>query len=231
MGHSPFVDRLYDVFMVGGEWVLYLLVGLSILALAIVIERSIFYFLRTANLEDISLLLVEKLNGHHPEEALAELEGKKGLIIDVAREGLKNFKRGPKVISELMDITILAKEKELGRFLPVLGTTGNNAPFIGLLGTVLGIIKAFHDLAMRSDEGPAVVMAGISEALVATAVGLLVAIPAVVFFNILNTRKQKLLNDMEQVKKLLVAFSEDSLQLAEARETTAKPSPSPKEKA
>lgn len=72
---------------------------------------------------------------------------------------------------------------KLDRGLVVLGTLGNNAPFIGLFGTVIGIIKAFHDLSAHPEGGPAVVMAGISEALVATAVGLMVAIPAVIAFN------------------------------------------------
>jgi biopolymer transport protein ExbB len=70
----------------------------------------------------------------------------------------------------------------------VLGTLGNNAPFIGLFGTVLGIIKAFSDLAENTQGGADVVMAGISEALVATAVGLIVAIPAVIAFNYFNRR-------------------------------------------
>lgn len=77
-----------------------------------------------------------------------------------------------------------------------LGTLGNNAPFVGLFGTVLGVIKAFHDLA-ESGAGPEVVMAGLSEALVATAVGLLVAIPAVLAFNLLQKKMRDLLSETE----------------------------------
>lgn len=77
-----------------------------------------------------------------------------------------------------------------------LGTLGNNAPFVGLFGTVLGVIKAFHDLA-ESGAGPEVVMAGLSEALVATAVGLLVAIPAVLAFNFLQKKMRDLLLETE----------------------------------
>ena len=76
-----------------------------------------------------------------------------------------------------------AEKLQMERGLSFLATVGSNAPFIGLLGTVLGIMKAFQDLALDTDEGSAAVMSGISEALVATAVGLLVAIPAVVLFN------------------------------------------------
>lgn len=79
-----------------------------------------------------------------------------------------------------------------------LGTLGNNAPFIGLFGTVLGVIKAFHDLA-ESGAGPEVVMAGLSEALVATAVGLLVAIPSVLAFNFLQKKLRDLLSETESL--------------------------------
>jgi biopolymer transport protein ExbB len=69
--------------------------------------------------------------------------------------------------------------------LAFLGTLGNNAPFIGLFGTVLGVIRAFADLATHPSSGGAgTVMAGISDALIATAVGLFVALPAVVMFNL-----------------------------------------------
>ena len=77
-----------------------------------------------------------------------------------------------------------------------LGTLGNNAPFVGLFGTVLGVIKAFHDLA-ESGAGPEVVMSGLSEALVATAVGLLVAIPSVLAYNFLQKKLRDLLSETE----------------------------------
>jgi biopolymer transport protein ExbB len=91
------------------------------------------------------------------------------------------------------------------RNLAFLGTLGNNAPFIGLFGTVLGIIKAFHDLAGNQAGGVAVVMAGISEALVATAVGLLVAIPAVVGFNTFNRRVRKAIANVDSLAHVVLA--------------------------
>ena len=91
-----------------------------------------------------------------------------------------------------------AREKlRLERNLAFLATLGSNAPFVGLFGTVLGIIKAFHDLAGNQAGGPSVVMAGISEALVATAVGLMVAIPAVVAFNYFNRRVRSFMCKVE----------------------------------
>ena len=86
-------------------------------------------------------------------------------------------------MEQSMDGYVAGQRQKLDQGLVVLGTLGNNAPFIGLFGTVIGIIKAFHDLASAPQGGPSVVMSGISEALVATAVGLMVAIPAVIAYN------------------------------------------------
>jgi biopolymer transport protein ExbB len=88
----------------------------------------------------------------------------------------------------------------------LLGTMGNNAPFIGLFGTVLGVIKAFHDLA-QSGAGPEVVMVGLSEALVATAVGLLVALPCVFAFNIFTKNVKDLIGETESLGRRLAAGS------------------------
>ena len=94
---------------------------------------------------------------------------------------------------------------ELERNLGVLGTLGNNAPFIGLFGTVLGIIKAFADLARNQAGGAGAVMSGISEALVATGVGLMVAIPAVIAFNFFQGKVRKAMARVDTVAHLLLA--------------------------
>jgi biopolymer transport protein ExbB len=96
-------------------------------------------------------------------------------------------------------------EKHLG----ILGTLGNNCPFIGLFGTVLGIIKAFADLSHNQAGGAAVVMAGIAEALVATAVGLMVAIPAVVAYNIFQGRVRRTLGRVDAMAHLILARSHE----------------------
>jgi biopolymer transport protein ExbB len=94
-------------------------------------------------------------------------------------------------------------EKHLG----ILGTLGNNAPFVGLFGTVLGIIKAFADLAKNQGGGAAVVMAGIADALVATAVGLLVALPAVVAFNVFQGRIRRTMGRADTLAHLILSAS------------------------
>jgi len=149
----------------GAGWVLWLLVGLSVASVAIMLERL--WYLRTHRIErsalarDMRALLAESDSDRAPSatDLAAAVEGAK------ARERLR-----------------------LERNLAFLATLGSNGPFIGLFGTVLGIIKAFHDLAGSQVGGASTVMSGISEALVTTAVGLLVAIPAVVAFNYFRRR-------------------------------------------
>ncbi len=94
----------------------------------------------------------------------------------------------------------------LERNLGVLGTMGNIAPFIGLFGTVVGIIKAFRDLALSGSGGPTVVARGIAEALVATAGGLAVAIPAVIIYNYFMRKTKVISSELEIFSARLVVM-------------------------
>jgi biopolymer transport protein ExbB len=161
--------RFLSLALGGAGWVLWLLIALSVISLAISLER-LWYF-RTHRVQKATLLA--DMQALLRERASIDREGLAPPRADVAAaaEGAK------------------AREKlRLERNLAFLATLGSNAPFVGLFGTVLGIIKAFHDLAGSQAGGPSVVMAGISEALVATAVGLMVAIPAVAAYNYFNRR-------------------------------------------
>jgi len=123
------------------------------------------------------------------EKVESFVSDRKGLEAAVVREGLASRHLGAQTVEEVIAATIARERPQYERYLSFLGTLGNNAPFVGLFGTVLGIIKAFHDLGQLNAKGANIqqtVMAGISEALVATAVGLAVAIPAVVAFNAFN---------------------------------------------
>ncbi len=97
---------------------------------------------------------------------------------------------------------------EMGRYLPFLATTGSAAPFIGLFGTVWGIMASFHDIGQRGSASLAVVAPGISEALIATAAGLAVAIPAVIFYNYFANKLTYIDGEMQN-------FSTDFLNLVE----------------
>lgn len=97
---------------------------------------------------------------------------------------------------------------QLGRALPFLATTGSSTPFIGLFGTVWGIMSSFHDIGQRGSASLAVVAPGISEALIATAAGLAVAIPAVIFYNYFS-------NKLADIDNNVRIFSTDFLNLVE----------------
>src|SRR6185312_12548776 len=132
-----------------------------------------------------------------PTGAMRLLEGQRGPAAAVAAAGIAEIDRGADAVSETMAGVKAHLRVELERHLGILGTLGNNAPFIGLFGTVLGIIKAFADLSHNQASGAGAVMSGISEALVATAVGLMVAIPAVVAFNIFQGRVRKAMAEID----------------------------------
>ncbi len=180
----------------GASWVLWLLIGLSIASVAVMIERLWFFVTHRLDaalfLEDVrelvAELFLEDMPALPPELNGTAATGRNSDVLSAAVEGAK------------------ARERmRLERNLVFLATLGSNAPFIGLFGTVLGIIKAFHDLSAAQQGGPAVVMAGISEALVATAVGLVVAIPAIVAFNYFNRRIRTRMFEVERVAQLLLA--------------------------
>jgi biopolymer transport protein ExbB len=140
-------------------------------------------------------------------EALKAVDGVRGVNAALIREGLINYEEGPHAIEEVINGRLILERGRLERRLIILGTIGNNAPFIGLLGTVMGIIKAFHDLSVATSQGPQTVMAGISEALIATAVGLFVAIPAVILYNWLKSLSKGLLDQAEANARTVLAFA------------------------
>jgi biopolymer transport protein ExbB len=173
--------KLLTVTNFGADWVLWLLVLLSVASVGIMIDRAIFFAThRLADSDALSRrLLAGDLTG--AREALGE---RQGMEADVVRAVVEHAAKGPSAVAEVVSAQLERSRIEYERRLAFLGTLGNNAPFIGLFGTVLGIIRAFADLAAHPGAaGAGTVMAGISEALIATAVGLFVALPAVVTFN------------------------------------------------
>ncbi len=176
--------RILSVTLSSAEWVLWLLAILSVGSIAVMIERAIYFSThRLANSEELALRL-SRGDFEWVKQAVAD---KKGMEAAVIREALAAAPQGAATVEEVIASTVARERPQYERFLSFVGTLGSNAPFVGLFGTVLGIIKAFHDLGEVNVKGAAVqqtVMSGISEALVATAVGLAVAIPAVVAFNL-----------------------------------------------
>jgi biopolymer transport protein ExbB len=193
--------------LLGAEWVMYVLVFCSVLSFSVIFER-IFYFMKMHG--DFGLFvkeLTDRLNsGEDIGKTAAWCAGHKMLEANVASVGLERFKDGHKAMEDTMNATIIAARTKLDKGLTLLGTLGNNTPFIGLFGTVIGIIQAFDALSSNKASGPEVVMASISEALVATAVGLMVAIPAVIAFNVLARAVKKKMANSETVSRIVLSF-------------------------
>jgi biopolymer transport protein ExbB len=175
-------QKLLAVTNLGADWVLWMLVFLSVVSLGIMLERAAFFLSRRISDPDLvsSRLLAGDLAG-----ARQAVEGRHGMEADVVRAAVEHASKGPDAVAEIVNAQMERSRLEYERRLAFLGTLGNNAPFIGLFGTVLGVIRAFSDLAAHPGAaGAGTVMAGISDALIATAVGLFVALPAVVMFNL-----------------------------------------------
>ena len=168
----------------GSRWVLWLLVGLSVAAVAVVLER-LWFFARSRRQRRHVADMLAALHKSGPEAARKALGEARSLEATVARACLAHVAEGPQAIEEHIASVVEADRIHYERGLAFLGTLGSNAPFVGLFGTVLGIVRAFHDLSTSTAMGSQAVMAGIAEALVATAIGLLVALPAVATYNAL----------------------------------------------
>jgi len=199
------VKTFLSMALLGSAWVLWLLVILSILSVAIILERTVFFARMKLDFVTFSRALAEYLAKGEIDKAKTLCEGSAAIEAQVALRAFQNRDRGIKVMEETMNGFLIGQKQHLDRGLMVLGTLGNNAPFIGLFGTVIGIIEAFHYLGNNPAGGPSVVMSGISEALVATAVGLMVAIPAVIAFNAFNRIIKRRLANAESIVKLIVA--------------------------
>ncbi len=165
--------------LMGDVWVLWVLVAASIASLGVMIER--WQSFRRNKIEFGKFLddLLKRLNVDDLTGARQIARSYSSVESRVALAGLNHHSKGLVAMEKAMTSKLTLERAQLEKNLIILGTLGNNAPFIGLFGTVLGIIKAFNDLAISGNSGVSVVMSGISSALIATAFGIFVAIPAV----------------------------------------------------
>ncbi len=204
-------EKIFTVAQNGAEAILWLLLVLSILSVAIIIER--YWTLKSykAQSDKVKNQLLEALRSNNLEELEDLSKDKQTLEGRVLSHAFRHLKEnGPEGLEEIINSHIIFERQKMERSLNFLATLGSNAPFIGLLGTVLGIMKAFNDLGVSqgvSQSSGSAIMTGIAEALVATAVGLFVAIPAVVAFNYFQKQVRYVIQSMEGLKELCLAYS------------------------
>jgi biopolymer transport protein ExbB/TolQ len=200
------VERLLRVALAGSTWVLWLLALLSVLSFSAMLERWLFFRKHKDDLGALRSGASEALLRGDLPSAERVLARSRSLEARIVLSALRFRAGGPEAVSDAVESELGATRKSLEKGTVLLGTLGNNAPFVGLFGTVLGVIEAFHHLA----GGPAKaamgnVMSGIAEALVATGVGLFVALPAVIAFNIAQKRIAEIETDTVSLAKLVTA--------------------------
>ena len=203
------VERLLRLALLGSSWVMYLLLFLSIFSIGYMIERVVFFRRNRGDVDAITDRLAALLSDDDVDGAEKLLAHSTAIEAQVLLGALYWFRSGPKAFTDSVESQLGRKKKELERGMGFLGTLGSNAPFIGLLGTVIGVIEAFHQLGDAQNKAAmGNVMAGIAEALVATGVGLFVAIPAVVAYNIVQTRIGAIETNVAAMTKQLTAILE-----------------------
>jgi biopolymer transport protein ExbB/TolQ len=203
---------------IGAEWVLWLLLALSIVSIALMVERWMYFFRTRVDSDDLAARLDEQLRARNLQAAWQLVKDTQAYCIEsaVVAAGLIALRGGAAASSEAMQSVKARMRPALDANLSILATIGSNAPFVGLLGTVLGIVNAAHELtAGGSQNNPNAVMGGVFEALVATAVGLFVAIPAVVAYNLFQRRVRKRLAGVDSLAHLILSSAR-----AEARPAT-----------
>lgn len=176
------VERLTLLTAFGARWVLWVLVGLSLLAVTIAVERAVLFLSSRDDTAHLRRELRSLLGAGERADALRRLEESPSFEARVAAAGLSTTH--PVTAEERMRGESRLARLAMERNLAFLGTLGNNAPFLGLLGTVIGIVRAFQELSRTTGQVSAALMAEIGEALIATAIGLVVALPAIVSFNV-----------------------------------------------
>jgi len=183
-------------FVVAGGPAMWALLLLSIIAVAIVIERLFFFATQRSDSRMLLRQIGERIAADDLPGALKIVRQNRGMLPRILEFGLLRGEKNRADITDALSIALMENLNMLERNLGVIGTTAVIAPFVGLFGTVLGIIRAFQDIALKGNSTPAVVAAGVSEALITTAAGLFVAVISVIFFNYFKTRIKAYNQDM-----------------------------------
>ncbi|MCK6545481.1 MotA/TolQ/ExbB proton channel family protein [Myxococcota bacterium] len=204
-GSHGLIATLMGLPIFEAEWVLYLLIVLSLISVAIMVERVLFYQRHSIDVDGVRVRLEDHLGRGDYAGAAKLLSEYDSLETNVVLYGLREHHRGPDAVEDLVRGAETRERARYSKYLGFLATVGSNSPFIGLFGTVLGIIRAFQDLSATMANAGGSVMAGISEALIATAVGLLVAIPAVIAYNTFNAKLKAVAGNGELLTRLLLS--------------------------
>jgi biopolymer transport protein ExbB len=182
-----------------------ILMACSVVALTMIFERWLYYKHTSIDADRFFIKIKDAFRNDGIEKAISVCNSSLAPLAAVVKSGLEESNNSEAMV-EIMDAMAIEQRTKLEKNLTVLGTLGNISPLIGLFGTVIGIIRAFHSLAVSGSAGPSVISAGIAEALITTAAGLVVAVPAVVFYNYYLRRVDTIMNEIESVSKKVMVM-------------------------
>ena len=194
-----------QIFFRGG-WVMWPLLIFSVLSWAVILERIYTYVTLRPKLTQLARLLMQSLRSGDTAAAKQICQSGKPYIAELFVNTL-DTKRPRELAERMTERSRVRLMSQLKRNLWILGTIGSASPFIGLLGTVVGIVKAFHNMSEKGAGGFSVVAGGISEALIATAAGLVVAIVALITYNIFVTTANQTINGVTLATEELLDLS------------------------
>jgi biopolymer transport protein ExbB len=186
------------------SWVMTVILGVSVIAIALIVERFIYFGKRRAKAARFFEKVKETFATGGIPEVLALVKNYDVPFAHIVRVAFENYNLPDGMIVELMESEILEQRTRMERFLGGLNTIGNVAPLLGLLGTVLGLINAFANIATSGSGGPAVVAKGVQEALYTTAFGLIVAVPTIWAYNYFAKKATDLTDEMESFMRQLL---------------------------
>ncbi len=204
---------LWQLFRAGGL-TMYFLILCSVISVAIIVERIWCYRLRSKEGRSAFMTqITEAIKNGNIKSAVEMCQKSQACFASVVLTGLNLHGHNEVVISNAMEREIIIQTGKLERYTGVVGTIGSTAVYIGLFGTVLGIMRAFQDIASSGFGGINVVINGIAEALICTAAGLAVAVPAVIAYNYFTRTIDNFITDMElcasQTLDLLNVYKND----------------------
>ena len=204
--------------IVGSSWIVMVLIGFSVITFGIAIERALYYMKRNGKPDKAFETALSKLRRGRKAEAVRACESCTHPMGAVAAQILDSGAKDPEEAEERLQIALSQQKLFLERNLGILGTMAAVAPLVGLFGTVWGIMRAFRDMGTTGSAAPSVVAAGVAEALVTTAIGLMIAVPALMLYNHFARRMGVMLTEAENnARSLRLAMIENESGAAEHR--------------
>ncbi len=197
---------LIDYFVKGGS-MMWPLLAVAIIGLVFILERLFALFISArANPEKLVKEIIEIIEEKGVKEALEHLYQNKSPVAKVLAAGLEKTQKGRAVVEEAMVRKALSELAFLDRGMIYLAACATLGPILGFLGTVTGMIRAFQAIALAGEVEPTLVASGISEALITTATGLMIAAPVSLFYSIFATRTNSYQRKIEEASNALIEY-------------------------